>query len=206
MGRGGWEEPRKLDNWHVDGDTFLHFLDSREQGLLITPIWNEEIKPHGGGTMIAPDGIAKIAKYLLEHPEGVRPGGFGAPELLKECNQFVELTGKRGDVVLAHPLMLYSASRNGLQIPRFITNPKVVLKDHFRFDRPAEGLSLVEQKTLRALGKPSLSYQPKGPREVLYPARQGVWEKILAAENDRLNAVKSNLVQFTGAHPKGVYI
>lgn len=206
MGRGGWEEPRKLDNWHVDGDTFLHSLDSREQGLLITPIWNEEIKPHGGGTMIAPDGIAKIAKYLLEHPEGVRPGGFGAPELIKECNQFVELTGKRGDVVLAHPLMLYSASRNGLQIPRFITNPKVVLKDHFRFDRPAEELSLVEQKTLCALGKPSLSYQPKGPREVPYPARQGVWEKILAAENDRLNAVKSNLVQFTGAHPKGVYI
>jgi len=40
-------------------------------------------------------------------------------------DSFVELTGDIGDVVLMHPLMLHSASRNNLRIPRIITNPPV---------------------------------------------------------------------------------
>ena len=59
-----WIQPRDLTGWHVDGDFFMHFLDSPEQALLVIPLFND-IKEHGGGTMICPDGIGHIAKHLV---------------------------------------------------------------------------------------------------------------------------------------------
>jgi hypothetical protein len=61
---GKWPHPRDLDNWHVDGDFFMHYLDSPEQALLVIPIFTD-IQEHGGGTMICPDAIGRIAKYLV---------------------------------------------------------------------------------------------------------------------------------------------
>ncbi|KAF8832623.1 hypothetical protein HHX47_DHR1001565 [Lentinula edodes] len=162
--------PRNLDNWHVDGDFFVHYLDSPEQALLVIPIFSN-IKTGGGGTFIAPEGIQMIARYLASHPEGVMPTGLsftpsttiytdfkndpGYWSHLKEvqnCSQFVEMVGQVGDVVLLHPLMLHSASKNYLRQPRIITNPPVSLKEPFNFAREhEEEYSLVERKTLKAL-------------------------------------------------------
>lgn len=44
--------PRDLDVWHVDGDFFVYFLDSREQGLLVIPLFTET-REHAGGTMVS---------------------------------------------------------------------------------------------------------------------------------------------------------
>ena len=52
-------DPRDLDNWHVDGDFFVHFLDSPEQALLVIPLFSD-IKPRGGGTYICPDGVDMV--------------------------------------------------------------------------------------------------------------------------------------------------
>jgi hypothetical protein len=66
---------------------------------------------------------------------------------------FHEMTGEVGDVILLHPLMLHSASKNLLRNVRIITNPPVSLKEPFCFDREKkEGYSLVELKTLMDLG------------------------------------------------------
>jgi len=62
----------KLGNWHVDGDFFVHFLDSPEQALLVIPLFSD-IAARGGGTMIAPEGVNLISRYLYSHPEGVLP-------------------------------------------------------------------------------------------------------------------------------------
>jgi len=40
--------PQDLDGWHVDGDFFVHYLDSPEQALLVTPLFTD-IAPSGGG-------------------------------------------------------------------------------------------------------------------------------------------------------------
>ena len=61
---GRWPHPSELDNWHIDGDFFTHFLDSPEQGLLVIPIFTDIVE-HGGGTMVCPDGIGHIAKHLV---------------------------------------------------------------------------------------------------------------------------------------------
>ena len=141
------EAPKALEGWHTDGDTFKHFLDSPDQGLVMTPIWSDEVKHLGGPTFIAPDSIEVVCKFLLEHPEGVMPGAeFGYRRRIDDCKEFVECISKLGDVVLCHPQMLHTSSHNTLRIPRFMTNPTVILKEPFRFDLPWDQLSLVEAR------------------------------------------------------------
>lgn len=56
--------PRELDNWHVDGDFFIHFLDSPEQGLLVIPCWSDVVE-NGGATWICDEGPKRIGKILV---------------------------------------------------------------------------------------------------------------------------------------------
>lgn len=200
-------EPRVLDNWHVDGDFFVHFLDSPEQALLVIPIYST-IHPRGGGTYICPDAMPLTANYLAQHPEGVLPTGksftpstttYADPkdhpehwshlETAKRCHEFVECTGEVGDVILLHPLMLHSASKNYLRTPRVITNPPVSLKQPFKFQRDdPDEYSLVERKTLKALGRESLDFTPTTERRRVVPLRVGNQEKMRAEELRRLQA------------------
>ncbi|KAL7280239.1 hypothetical protein ACG7TL_006659 [Trametes sanguinea] len=200
--------PAELDNWHVDGDFFVHFLDSPEQALLVIPLFSD-IQPGGGGTYIAPEGIAAAARYLAAHPEGVLPRPLAfvpstSPHAdprddpayyshlaqAKTCTRFVELTGEVGDVVLLHPLMLHSASKNYLRVPRVITNPPVALREPFCFARDDPGeYSLVERTTLRALGVERLEFRPTTERRRIVPARVALQEKMVADERRRLAEV-----------------
>ncbi|KAL2819263.1 hypothetical protein BDW59DRAFT_151561 [Aspergillus cavernicola] len=196
---GRWPNPKDLDNWHVDGDFFVHYLDSPEQALLVIPLFTD-IKPHGGGTMICPDAIPLMAKHLYNHPEGVSPqmvprgqtpqhkGLSFWSSLIQECSEFHEMTGNVGDVVLMHPLMCHSASRNSLRMPRMIINPPVGLKEPFNFDRddPSQ-YSLVEQKTLLALGKDRLQgWSITTERERIVPARIKGSLEMKQQEEERL--------------------
>ena len=56
--------PKDLDNWHVDGDFFIHFLDSPEQALLVIPCWSD-VESNGGATWICDEGPARIGKHLV---------------------------------------------------------------------------------------------------------------------------------------------
>ena len=203
--------PLELDNWHVDGDFFVHYLDSPEQALLVIPLYSD-IKPGGGATWIATDGIDMIAHYLAAHPEGVipedrtfrpsfchgtcaewrdHPGFWAHLEEIKRCGKFVELTGEVGDVVLMHPLMMHSASKNVLRLPRVITNPPVSLREPFNFarDDPAQ-YSLVERKTLKALGVEKLDFAPTTERKQIVPKRVLIQRAMLEAEKKRLEEMK----------------
>jgi hypothetical protein len=204
--------PQDLTNWHVDGDFFMqvHFLDSPEQALLVIPIYSN-IVPRGGGTMICPEGINLIANYLSKHPEGVLPTGLsftpstskyankeddpGYWSMLKEikrCKHFVEVTGEVGDVVLMHPLMMHSASKNYLRIPRVITNPPVSLKQPFNFSREdPEDYSLVEKKTLKELGVDRYEFNITTERRKIVPARVLLQQKMMEDEKRRLAKMKN---------------
>ncbi|KAI0820450.1 hypothetical protein BC628DRAFT_1330444 [Trametes gibbosa] len=215
-------DPRTLANWHVDGDFFVHFLDSPEQALLVIPLFSD-IAPGGGATYIAPEGIATTARYLAAHPEGVLTRGLAFvpttladpldpssapaldPRTHPDClshpaqaahyTRFVELTGTTGDVVLLHPLMPHSASPNRLRArtPRIITNPPVALRAPFRFARPdPHDLSIVERATLRALGRDSLAFAPTAPRTSVVPARVAREVQMRAEERRRLPDANAN--------------
>lgn len=202
--------PHELDNWHVDGDFFVHFLDSPEQALLVIPVFND-IKPAGGATYIAPEGIRHVASYLAAHPEGVVPAGppprlvssaspYADPQddpevyihgdVAKKCSQFAEMTGNVGDVILLHPLMLHSASKNYLRTARIIINPPVALREPFNFNRErVEDFSLVELKTLRELGVERLDFEPRTARRRLVPKSLSAKAAMLEEEKRRLAAM-----------------
>ncbi|KAI0795271.1 hypothetical protein BC629DRAFT_314447 [Irpex lacteus] len=199
--------PHDLDNWHVDGDFFVHYLDSPEQALLVIPLFSD-IKPRGGGTYICPEGIDLVARYLASHPEGLlpvkqsfipststyanpidHPERFYHPDAARKCSKFVEMTGEVGDVILLHPLMLHSASQNHLRHKRVIINPPVALKEPFNFNREnAEEFSLVELKTLKALGVDRLDFRPTTKRSRIVPASTGAKGAMLEEEKRRIAA------------------
>lgn len=109
-------------------------------------------------------------------------------ETVKSCSIFHEMTGEIGDVVLLHPLMCHSASRNSLRIPRIITNPPVSLKEPFNFDRddPSQ-YSLVEKKTLKELGKDRLpGWKIQAERAPVVPERLKVQAEMKKKELERM--------------------
>ncbi|ANB13500.1 hypothetical protein AWJ20_1794 [Sugiyamaella lignohabitans] len=184
------DDPRALENWHCDGDQFTHFLDSPDQGVVMTPIWSDEVKHLGGPTFLAPDSIDIVARFLHDHPEGFKPGSgvFVGRDIAQMCNDFVECVGKVGDVIICHPFMLHSASHNTLRIPRFITNPTVILKEPFRFDLPLEQLSPIERKTIKACGKDGpFKFEIVGERLRFHGQRYKYWNDSHEQELVRLN-------------------
>lgn len=110
--------------------------------------------------------------------------------IISQCSEFHEMTGKAGDVILLHPLMVHSASVNTLRIPRIITNPPVMLKEHFRFDRKdPNDFNLVEQKTLQSLGVDRLDdWKIVGEREMVVPERLRAQAAMKEEEMKRLAA------------------
>jgi len=204
---------RGLDNWHNDGDFFVHFLDSPEQALLVIPLWSN-IESKGGGTAVCGDGIKHTAKHLYEHPEGTTPwmrsvndpshATYEGREFWQELawnpsktrdESFKEATGEVGDVFLLHPLMLHSASKNLLRKVRIITNPPVSLKEPFCFDRAdPKDYSLVEQKTLNDLGMPNgiPGWKITSPRRGWIPKRVQRMQEMKRKELERLNGLQSD--------------
>jgi hypothetical protein len=185
-----WEPPSPAsDGWHKDGDFFRHFLDSPEQGLLTLVLWSD-IEPRGGGTFVAADSVAPVARLLADTPEGILPDDFDYDELISQCHDFVETTGHLGDVVLLHPFVLHAVSQNH-RGPRFITNPPIALREPMRFDRddPAEH-SLVERAVLRALGVERLAFHPTRERERVVPERVLIQQRMAEDERARLAAAE----------------
>ncbi len=180
-----WQPPSsEVGGWHKDGDFFRHFLDSPEQGLLTIVVWSD-IYPKSGGTFVACDSVQHVAQRLYEHPEGLLPSGFGG--LIDKCQDFVEITGNAGDVVLLHPFILHAASQNPSGRARFITNPPVGLKEPMNFNRKnPDDFSPVELGVLHGLGKERLDFKPTAPRERLVPERVKRQQKMLEEQKKRL--------------------
>lgn len=184
-----WDPPSpSVGGWHKDGDFFRHFLNSPEQGLLTLVLWSD-VQPRGGATFVAGDSVPVVARFLAEHPEGVLPKEFPRQELIAQCHDFAEATGRVGDVYLLHPYVLHAKSQNLLGIPRLITNPPVHLLEPMDFNRPDPAdFSPVELAVLRGLGVERLDFRPTAPRERVVPERIARQQKMREEEQARLAA------------------
>jgi hypothetical protein len=176
-----------VPGWHVDGSWFLHFLDSPEQGLLVVVLFSD-IHSQGGGTFIACDSIPLVARFLAEHPEGVDPYGFPNVDLIRQCRDFRETTGKAGDVFLLHPFTLHTSSFNHRPEARLMINPSGILRTPMRYDRRDDGSAYapMEQVVLDALGVDHYAFAPTMPRRRLVPKRVATQEALLEQEKERL--------------------
>jgi hypothetical protein len=165
-----WTMPALNEGWHVDGDFFHHFLDSREQSLLTIQVFTD-MRHAGGCTVISEGSYRPIARMLREHPEGLSPG-----EVVTEARKVVpfdaqiEVEAEAGTVVFLHPLMLHASSPNTDGPPRFIMNAVPVIRDHFRFDDPARA-GVVERATVAACGGAPFEFRITGERTSYTPDR-----------------------------------
>jgi hypothetical protein len=91
-----WDVPTA--GWHWDGSHFRHYVDAREQGLLILCMFSE-IGEQGGGTFVAEGSHQVVARYLAGKIDGVGP-----QEGIDECNLqhpwLAALTGSADDSFL----------------------------------------------------------------------------------------------------------
>ena len=184
-----WQAPSpQVPGWHKDGDFFRHFLDSPEQGLLTLVVWSDVIH-QGGATFVACDSVPVVARFLAQHPEGLGPHQFDFRDLIGQCHDFIEVTGKPGDVVLLHPYVLHASSQNVRGVARFITNPPIHLKQPMNFNRDNAGdFSPIEQSVLRGLEVERLDFAPQAPRERFTPERVKQEHKMAAEQKARLAA------------------
>jgi hypothetical protein len=163
----------EVGGWHKDGDFFRHFLDSPEQGLLTIVLWTD-VHSRGGGTFVATDSVGVVARFLAERPEGVLPEELQQTPLIRQCHEFVELTGRAGDVVLMHPFVLHATSQNVLRAQRLITNPPLSLREPMDLDRDdPTASSPVERAVLRGLGVERFAFRRTHDREAVVPGRRG---------------------------------
>jgi hypothetical protein len=195
-----WVSPAALarsgkGGWHKDGWHFKHFLDSPDQALLVTALFSD-VMPGAGGTFIAADSPSHVARWLAANPQGcggdapaADEPGIPTAEIIARCEDFVELTGQAGDVVLMHPFMLHTVSVNPTDHPRIITNPAPTLREPMRFDRFPAPSSPVEMLVLRALGTHTHDFVPTTPRESNFVPHhmRGRGERELVALLQRLN-------------------
>ena len=188
-----WMPPTAdVPGWHVDGDWFLHFLDSPEQALLVVVLFSD-IQPQGGGTFIACDSIPHVARFLADHPEGVDPNGFPWTELINKCHDFRETTGNAGDVFILHPFTLHTSSYNHRPAVRLMINHAGQLSTPMRYDRRSDGsaYSPMESVVLRALGKDHFPFEPTMPRRRIVPAR--VAKQQALAEQEKMRLAKAGM-------------
>ena len=144
----------------------------------------------GGATMLCPAAMHDVARFLCSHPEGVSPDlvpraedphwnrtptRWRIGEFVERArmNSFIEATGNAGDVYFLHPLMVHSASNNGLRDLRVINNPNASLKQPFNFDRSDGNYSIVELTTLHHLGCDRLrGWRITDTRDKIVPERE----------------------------------
>jgi hypothetical protein len=63
-----WDVP--TEGWHWDGSHFRHYLNSREQGLLLLCIFSD-VASHGGASVVAEGSHNLVARYLQQFPDGL---------------------------------------------------------------------------------------------------------------------------------------
>jgi hypothetical protein len=147
----GADQPTPHDpGWHIDDPNPVTRLDRIRNGLVCIALF-DRLLPSSGNTWLALDSVPLVARELAAHPEGVDFVNERGRSITGRCARFHEVTGEAGDVLLLHPLMMHSASRNRSGRIRWMANPMVYLEQPLDPFRPVAELSLVELAIHRAI-------------------------------------------------------
>jgi hypothetical protein len=137
--------------WHIDDPHPAMRLDRIQNGLVCITLF-DAVLPASGNTWLCLDSVARVARELAEHPEGVDFVNDRGARITSQCERFHEVVGETGDVFLLHPLLMHSASPNRSGRIRWMGNPMVYMEQPLDPLRARlDELSPVEQAIRRAI-------------------------------------------------------
>lgn len=129
--------------WHLDGEWETDTLEHLPHSLIILGLVTD-VEPGFGGTVFAL-GSHKTSTRLIANPETNLSRVELFKSLVKEpIGNFHEMTGRAGDVILAHPLLLHTTGFNCTGPARIINAIRVSALSPLRLDRPDDDLSPFE--------------------------------------------------------------
>lgn len=107
-------------HWHVDAPHALRWGSIRN--ALVGFVLFTDLEPRSGGTFLGVGSHRGIARALKSGAD--MSDRSVARELSKDAPH-VEITGRAGDVILAHALLVHAQSPNPSGVARFMANPLV---------------------------------------------------------------------------------
>ncbi|NOR61591.1 MAG: hypothetical protein GQ535_03735 [Rhodobacteraceae bacterium] len=160
--------PAQSFGWHVDGDSFQHYLDSPEQSLLIIVLWTDVVET-SGPTLILPDSVRPVAEALQAAQDGCEQMGLPYADIVADCQPPTKLCGQAGDVFLMHPFVVHTASPKADSGIRLISNPVIRRKKPFILRDGGD--CPVSAYTLSKLGVRSVDLPSRPSHERIVPPR-----------------------------------
>lgn len=147
-----WTPPAwDVARWHIDDPTAFGGLDTIRNGLVVIALFSDW-EHKGGGTFVAPRTHAAVARRMAETPGLDLNDEQLMAEVMGETRETHEVTGKAGDVVFMHPLLLHTGSFNHSNRIRWLSNPTIYTSETLKLERRDGDYSPVERAIRRALG------------------------------------------------------
>ena len=138
--------------WHVDSDGRHPTLRVPEKAV-VSLFYFSDVPAGDGGTAVVPRSHHQVARLLAD----AEPCSLNDEQVRQRLprptsdGEMVEVTGRAGDVLFAHPFLVHTSNRNIGTRVRFACNPHVDLLGPLELDRPEAEQSLVEKAVTRAL-------------------------------------------------------
>ena len=107
-------------HWHVDAPHALRWGAFKQ--ALVGFVLFTDLAPRAGGTFLAAGSHRTIARALRD---GADMTDRTVARAVSHEHDAFELTGRAGDVVLAHALLVHAASPNPWGVARFMANPLI---------------------------------------------------------------------------------
>jgi ectoine hydroxylase-related dioxygenase (phytanoyl-CoA dioxygenase family) len=120
-------------------------LDGWTNALLMVVLFSD-ITPRGGGTLLACDSPALVARRLAEGEVDFTTNDE-LKTIVRRCSDFQEVEGKAGDMLLLHPFLVHSATKNYGDRVRILANPMLESRTPLNFATGARVLSPLEEIT-----------------------------------------------------------
>ncbi len=97
-----------------------------ELSLITIVLWSDVVL-RSGGLLVPPDSMGPVARFLNARP-GDESVEVSCGNLVRDCDEYIELTGRAGDVILCHPYLLLNGSQNATETPTILEKSCVSLK------------------------------------------------------------------------------
>ena len=136
-------------NWHIDVASAKTTLEARNDALALLVLWSD-VDPGGGGPLYSGESLTHTVRQLESSDTGVDTLSYEwGTEILSNCDDVFEFTGKAGDVLITHPLSLHAPQENYSTRLRILENPTIFVRGTLNYSPDNPNPSPVEDCVIK---------------------------------------------------------